>query len=334
MASEVLLENLTKTYNGDAGVVVDNVNLRLPSGMLTVFVGPSGCGKTTTLRMINRLTVPTSGRVLIDGEDVRNRNPNELRRGIGYVVQQHGLFPHLTVAGNISIVPKLMGWNRSRTRDRVDELLTLVNLDPSLLRDRMPAELSGGQQQRVGVARALAVDPPLLLLDEPFGALDPGTRNHMQEEFLRIQETVAKTVVLVTHDMDEAIRLADQIVVFGARGRIQQVGTPSDIVSTPASGTVSDLVGADAAIRLLRLRRVGDIMTTQDENPSSYKLAGDGPARVHESASAHEALNIMLTTHQQTVIVVDADSRPIGHVSLADIVGSTIHADTRCKKLT
>jgi osmoprotectant transport system ATP-binding protein len=253
------LVNLTKQYPGNRHPSVDGVTLRIDAGETVVFVGPSGCGKSTTLKMINRLIEPSSGSVRINGEDVTGLDPVKLRREIGYAIQSSGLFPHMTVAQNIALVPRLAGWSGRRVRARVTEMLELVGLDPGEFRDRYPRRLSGGQQQRVGVARALAADPPVLLMDEPFGAVDPITRGHLQDELLRLQRELRKTIVFVTHDVDEAIKLGDRIAVLGERSRIAQFDTPEAILAHPADEFVSGFVGTGAALRRLDLTRLRDL---------------------------------------------------------------------------
>jgi osmoprotectant transport system ATP-binding protein len=255
----IRLDRVAKRYP-DGTMAVDELSLDVPAGEIAVLVGPSGCGKTTTMRMINRLVEPTSGRIYVGGEDVTVADAVRLRRTIGYVIQQVGLFPHQTVASNVATVPRLLRWERRRTRTRVDELLDLVGLDPAVHRDRYPHQLSGGQRQRVGVARALAADPPVLLMDEPFGAVDPVARDRLQAEFLRLQEQVRKTVVFVTHDIDEAIRLGDRIAVMREGGRLEQYADPATLLSAPATDFVADFVGAD---RTLRRLSVLDIDITQ-----------------------------------------------------------------------
>jgi osmoprotectant transport system ATP-binding protein len=242
--TEIVLESVTKHYPGQRDPAIDNISMRIPSGEIVVFVGPSGCGKTTTMRMINRLIEPTSGVITLDGRDTAGLDPDQLRRGIGYSIQQAGLFPHMTVAKNIAVVPGLLGWDRKRVAARTDEMLALVGLDPDLYRDRYPRQLSGGQQQRVGVARALAADPPILLMDEPFGAVDPITRAGLQDELLRLQTELRKTVVFVTHDFAEAVKLGDRIAVLGSRSRVLQYDTPAAILADPADDTVSGFVQA------------------------------------------------------------------------------------------
>ncbi|MET9874547.1 betaine/proline/choline family ABC transporter ATP-binding protein [Actinacidiphila glaucinigra] len=253
------LEQLTKRYPGSAEPAVDGVSMEIGAGETVIFVGPSGCGKSTTLKMINRLIEPTSGRIRIGGEDVTHMDPVRLRRKIGYAIQSSGLFPHMTVAENIALVPRMVGWSKARVRDRVEEMLDLVGLDPREFRGRYPRQLSGGQQQRVGVARALAADPPVLLMDEPFGAVDPITRDHLQDELIRLQHELHKTIVFVTHDFDEAIKLGDRIAVLRERSHIAQFDTPEAILTNPADDFVSGFVGAGAALKRLNLTRVRDV---------------------------------------------------------------------------
>ncbi|MEU8886903.1 betaine/proline/choline family ABC transporter ATP-binding protein [Streptomyces sp. NPDC048442] len=255
----IRLENLTKQYAGNPYPSVDNVSMEIRAGETVVFVGPSGGGKTTLLKMINRLIEPTSGRIRIDGEDVTDMDPVKLRRQVGYAIQSSGLFPHMTVAQNIALVPKMVGWSRARVNARVEEMLDLVGLDAGQFRGRYPRQLSGGQQQRVGVARALAADPPVLLMDEPFGAVDPITRDHLQDELIRLQRELHKTIVFVTHDFDEAIKLGDRIAVLRDRSHIAQFDTPEAILTNPADDFVSGFVGAGAALKRLNLTRVRDV---------------------------------------------------------------------------
>ena len=257
--AEIVLENVTKSYPGQKLAAVDNVSMTIPAGEVVVLVGPSGCGKTTTMRMINRLIEPTSGRITIGGKDALSIDPNELRRTIGYSIQQAGLFPHMTIAQNVGMVPGLIGWNKKRIDDRTDEMLDLVGLDPAVYRQRYPRQLSGGQQQRVGVARALAADPPVLLMDEPFGAVDPITRGLLQDELMRLQAELGKTIVFVTHDFDEAVKLGDLIAVLGNQSTILQYDTPEAVLANPADDTVAGFVGAGAALKQLTLMRVRDI---------------------------------------------------------------------------
>ena len=257
--ARIELENLTKIYPGHRVPAVDSVSMEIKAGELVVFVGPSGCGKSTTLKMINRLIEPTSGRIRIGDEDVTDIDPVRLRRKIGYAIQSSGLFPHMTVAQNIALVPKMAGWSPAKVKDRVAEMLDLVGLDPGEFHGRYPRQLSGGQQQRVGVARALAADPPVLLMDEPFGAVDPITRDHLQDELIRLQHELHKTICFVTHDFDEAIKLGDRIAVLRERSHIAQFDTPEAILTNPADDFVSGFVGAGAALKRLNLTRVRDV---------------------------------------------------------------------------
>ncbi|MFF0904617.1 UNVERIFIED_CONTAM: ABC transporter ATP-binding protein [Kocuria sp. CPCC 205316] len=257
--ARILLENVSKRYPGQARAAVDGLTLEIPAGSIVMLVGPSGCGKTTTLKMINRLIEPSEGRIVIDGQDVTSMNGDELRRGIGYVIQAGGLFPHMSVATNIGMVPKMLGWDKQRIAARVDELLELVSLDPAVYRDRYPRELSGGQQQRVGVARALAADPPVLLMDEPFGAVDPITRQRLQDELINIQHELQKTIVCVTHDFDEAVKLGDWIAVFDEGARIVQYDAPERVLAEPADEFVEDFIGSGAGLKQLTLTRVREV---------------------------------------------------------------------------
>jgi osmoprotectant transport system ATP-binding protein len=252
----IRLEGVSKTYP-DGTVAVQALDLDIPRGELVCLVGPSGCGKTTTMRMINRLIEPSTGTIRLDGDDVTRVDPVKLRRRIGYVIQQVGLFPHQKVWQNVATVCRLEGWDKKRSRDRANELLELVGLDPSVYGERYPAQLSGGQRQRVGVARALAVDPPVLLMDEPFSAIDPIARDRLQAEFLRVQAEVRKTIVFVTHDIDEAVRLGDRIAVFRQGGVLEQYDPPAMLLGTPASEFVADFVGADRGLRRLAVTPVG-----------------------------------------------------------------------------
>jgi osmoprotectant transport system ATP-binding protein len=302
------LEDVTKRY-GPGTVAVDGLSLEVAEGETCVLVGPSGCGKTTTLKMINRLVEPTSGRVLVGGQDVARVDPVALRRGIGYVIQQVGLFPHLDVAGNVAIVPRLLGWDRARIRPRVDELLHLVGLDPATFAHRRPEQLSGGQRQRVGVARALAADPPVLLMDEPFGAVDPVTRGRLQDEFVRLQDELRKTVVLVTHDIDEALRLGDRLAVLAEGGRLAQHGTPAEVLARPASEFVAGFVGSGAT-----LKRLGLLPVTTAVRPG----APAGGGRVDAGATLADATDALLRGQGSSIDVVDGD-RMLGVVTLASI---------------
>lgn len=295
------LQHLEKRYGPQ--LAVDDLNLVFPEGQVTALLGPSGCGKTTTLRMINRLIEPTGGRVLIGGQDTRNLRPEELRRRIGYVIQQIGLFPHLNVAQNVATVPDLLGQDRNATARRVDELLELVGLDPELYRAKKPSELSGGQAQRVGVARALAADPPLLLMDEPFGALDPLAREHLQNAFRAIQRQLHKTVVMVTHDIDEALRLGDRIALMNA-GRLEQFGTPDDLITRPATPFVREFLGEDATLRQLAGRTAAEFMTPYTAC-SWPTLPADTDART--------ALSVLLREGTDALTLL-RDGQPVGEL--------------------
>ncbi|WP_405805147.1 betaine/proline/choline family ABC transporter ATP-binding protein [Streptomyces sp. NBC_00210] len=257
--ASIRLDNLTKRYRDSQAPAVEDVTLDVAAGETVILVGPSGCGKSTTLKMINRLIEPTSGRITIGGEDVTGIDPVALRRTIGYAIQATGLFPHMTVAQNIALVPKMAGWPRAKVRDRVEEMLELVGLDPGEFRGRYPRQLSGGQQQRVGVARALAADPPVLLMDEPFGAVDPITRERLQDQLIRLQRELRKTIVFVTHDFDEAIKVGDRIAVLRDRSHIAQFDTPEAILASPADDFVAGFVGAGAGVKRLHLKRVREV---------------------------------------------------------------------------
>ncbi|MGH3108821.1 MAG: ABC transporter ATP-binding protein [Rubrobacter sp.] len=274
-----------KTYPGSDNPVVTDLSFEVPEGEICVLVGPSGCGKTTTMRMVNRLIEITEGEILINGEPNTAMSGTQLRRKIGYAIQQIGLFPHRTIADNIGTVPHLLGWDKGRIRDRVDELLELVGLSPEEYRDRYPAELSGGQQQRVGVARALAADPPIMLMDEPFGAVDPITRERLQDEFLRIQEDIKKTIVFVTHDIDEAIKMGDRIAILKHGGVLAQYDAPETILANPNSEFVASFVGTDRILKRLSLVRVGD-MRLEPANGEAEDLP-----RIDGNLSVRDALS-------------------------------------------
>ncbi|TMH64361.1 MAG: ATP-binding cassette domain-containing protein, partial [Betaproteobacteria bacterium] len=270
------LDALTKSFPGAPRPAVDRLTLSIPAGEVCVLIGPSGCGKTTTMRMINRMIEPDAGTIMVEGRNVLHVDPVELRRSIGYVIQQVGLFPHWSIADNIATVPRLLGWEPKRTGARVDELLALVGMEPSQYRHRFPRELSGGQKQRVGVARALAADPPVMLMDEPFGALDPITRAHLQAEFLRILRGLKKTIVFVTHDIDEAIKMGDRIAIM-KDGRLVQYATPEAILARPMDAFVDEFVGSDRALKRLALIPAAEVMTDG---------AGTGDARVRIAVDA------------------------------------------------
>jgi osmoprotectant transport system ATP-binding protein len=304
----ITIENLTKRYG--ATTVVDGVSMEIAGNSLTVIVGTSGSGKSTLLRMVNRLVEPSSGRVLIDGHDTRDEPAHLLRRRIGYAIQGHGLFPHRTVAENIATVPRLLGWDAGRIRARVEELLRAFQLDPAVYAGQLPHQLSGGQQQRVGVARALAVEPALLLMDEPFGALDPIIRAKAQEDLLEVRRRFGTTIVLVTHDMDEAFRLGDRVAVM-SEGRVLQYDRPAVLLTRPADPFVSRMTGiAGRALRLLTLISAGE---------AAIPGAGDGP-EVVASATLHDVLSELVWRGVDSVRVVDADGTPRGRLTVAAIL--------------
>ena len=292
----ITFEKVTRSY-GDR-VVVDALDLQIQAGEIVILVGPSGCGKTTTLRMINRLVEPSAGRILIDDVDTASLPAEELRRGIGYVIQQVGLFPHLTVAENIAIVPRLLGWSGQRVTDRVDELLDLVGMPAADYARRHPSELSGGQRQRVGVARALGADPPILLMDEPFGAIDPVVRLRLQLELLRLQSVVRKTIVFVTHDIDEAVRLGDRVALFADGGRLAQYDTPAELLLHPKTGFVEEFLGDNLLLRRLALLPLSALTL---ESSDGQRPATETPL----TGSLRDALDATLRSPDGRVAVVD-----------------------------
>jgi osmoprotectant transport system ATP-binding protein len=308
-AERVVFEHVTKRYpgtgQGTPGAVED-LSLEVPAGKVCVLVGPSGCGKTTSLKMVNRLIEPTSGRILIGDTDVMQRDVIELRRGIGYVIQQVGLFPHQTVAENVATVPRLLGWDETRRRARSRELLDLVGLDPDRYADRYPAALSGGERQRVGVARALAAEPPVLLMDEPFGAVDPIVRERLQNELLRLQEQLAKTILFVTHDIDEAIKMGDLVAVLQVGGHLAQFATPAEILANPASDFVARFVGADRGLKRLALSRVGDLALQAVVTARVGSDAADARRRCGADPFPY-------------LLVIDERDRPVGWLDHASI---------------
>ena len=304
---KIELDEVTKRYPGQKSPAVDSFSMTIPAGEIVVFVGPSGCGKTTTMKMINRLIEPSSGQITIGGESALSIDPDQLRRRIGYAIQQAGLFPHLTVAENVGVVPGLLGWDKKKVRNRVEEMLDLVGLDPEFA-GRFPRQLSGGQQQRVGVARALAADPPVLLMDEPFGAVDPITRGNLQDELMRLQSELRKTIVFVTHDFDEAVKLGDRIAVLGNQSRILQYDTPEAILANPADDTVAGFVGAGASLKQLTLMRVRDVDISSDDMITVN--ADESPASLREK----------LTAQRKTyALVLDQRSRPQRWIHVRDL---------------
>ncbi len=292
----IRLEDLTKVFPGQDEPAVDDLSMEIYEGEIVVLVGPSGCGKTTTMKMINRIIEPTSGKIFLEGEDVTKANPDNLRRRIGYVIQQIGLFPHMTIADNIATVPRMLGWDNKRISDRIDELLETVGMDLSY-RDRYPKELSGGQRQRIGVARAMAADPPVLLMDEPFGAIDPITRDRLQDEFLRLQQEIRKTIVFVTHDIDEAIKMGDRIAILRTQSKIAQYDTPEKILTDPADDFVADFIGAGASIKRLRLSTVEEI------EPADWPVA-------RLSDSREEVRNKIQNSGKDYALLLDDRERP------------------------
>jgi osmoprotectant transport system ATP-binding protein len=311
-ASSVRYEEATKRYPGASSPAVDKLTLEVPAGEICVLVGPSGCGKTTAMRMVNRTVEISEGDVLVGDSSVRDREPAQLRREIGYVIQQIGLFPHRTISENIGAVPQLLGWKKERIRERSAELLELIGLDPEL-GDRYPAQLSGGQQQRVGVARALAADPLVMLMDEPFGAIDPINRERLQNEFLRLQAEIRKTVLFVTHDIDEAIKMGDRIAVMREGGRVEQYATPAELLMAPANEFVEDFVGADRALKRLALMRVADIDLW--EAPLAFVGQATGEVRAKLAAPDVEVPHALL---------VDGERRPLGWLSERDLASDTV----------
>jgi osmoprotectant transport system ATP-binding protein len=312
-AATITLDGVGKSYD-DGTVAVGSLSLEIPAGDLVVLIGPSGCGKSTVLRMLNRLIEPTSGRILLNGEDILSSDPVDLRRRIGYVIQQVGLFPHQTIAANVATVPRLLGWSKSDVRNRVDELMELVGLDPKRFRDRYPHELSGGQRQRVGVARALAADPVVLLMDEPFSAVDPIVRLRLQDEFLRLQRTVRKTIVFVTHDIDEAVRLADRVAVLSEGGVLEQYGSPAEILRAPRNDFVTEFVGADRGIKELSVTEI-DVQKLRSTSTVDIEA---GP-QVTNDAMLRDALAALLVGGVGWVAVTDRDGTPLGILTATDI---------------
>lgn len=310
--SAISFEHVSRHFPGAPRPAVDDCSLAVENGSFVVFLGPSGCGKTTLLKMVNRLYEPTAGRIFFDGTDIREFKVTTLRQQIGYVIQQIGLFPHMTVAQNVAVVPTLLGWSRERIAPRVDELLSLIQLPPEEYRDRYPSQLSGGQQQRVGLARALAGDPKVMLMDEPFGAIDAITRNSLQDEMLRLQRKLKKTILFVTHDVEEALRLADKIVVM-RQGKIEQYDTPFNILTHPANAFVHDLVGADDMVRQLSLLRVESAMA---DIPPDYRRNGE--PTIDCSEDLRVALSLLLRTGAPALTVLD-DTHAVGILTLEHI---------------
>jgi osmoprotectant transport system ATP-binding protein len=330
-AATLEFRNVSKTYPGSDEPAIQDLSFEVPAGQICVLVGPSGCGKTTAMRLVNRMIEMTGGDILLDGQSVRSRRPADLRREIGYAIQQIGLFPHQTIGDNIATVPRLLGWPRERIRARVDELIELIGLDPAEMRGRFPAQLSGGQRQRVGVARALAADPPLMLMDEPFGAIDPINRERLQNELLNLQERIRKTIVFVTHDIDEAIKIGDRIAILKKGGVLAQYATPDELLAHPADEFVEDFVGTDRALKRLALHRVGEIDLHPADNGLPYALVRDEAGhptawerdgerhpvlRVRRDELLRDALSELLTSEVQYGAVVDDEGRVDGVLSV------------------
>ena len=307
-AVEIVFDHATKRYPGRAAPAVDDLSLSIPAGEICCLVGPSGGGKTTAMKLVNRLVELTSGDVRIDGRSVTTLDETELRRGIGYVIQQVGLFPHMTIAQNVATVPRLLGWSKAETAARVDELLDLVDLPARDYRDRYASRISGGERQRVGLARALAADPPVMLMDEPFGALDPITRTRLQNELLRIQGELGKTIIFVTHDIDEAILVGDRIAILREGGKLAQYATPDELLAHPADDFVARFVGQDRGLKRLSLKRLADV-----------ELAPvNGVVRpvAEDSTTLRDALSLMLSEGSQELLVVGPDQEPRGVLTI------------------
>jgi osmoprotectant transport system ATP-binding protein len=317
-AAELELRGVSKRYAGQREPAIRELSFTVPAGDVCVLVGPSGSGKTTTMRLINRMIPISGGDILLGGRSVLDREPRELRREIGYVIQQIGLFPHLTVGENIATVPRLLGWPKDQTRARVHELLGLIDLDHEEMESRYPAQLSGGQRQRVGVARALAADPPLMLMDEPFGAIDPINRVRLQDEFLRLQERVKKTVVFVTHDIDEAIKMGDRIAILRDGGVLAQYDTPREILTHPADDFVAQFVGADRGLKRLSLTTLAELELIEPD-ASAHETAPDGAPALPREASVRDAVSLMLTANGEPVRVLDGDGHVEGLITLAAV---------------
>jgi osmoprotectant transport system ATP-binding protein len=316
-AASLELRHVRKQYPGASRPAIEDLSLEVLAGEICVLVGPSGCGKTTAMRLVNRMIEPTSGEILLDGASVLERKPAELRREIGYVIQQIGLFPHQTIADNVATVPRLLGWDKPRVASRVRELLELVQLPPELA-ERYPAQLSGGQRQRVGVARALAADPPLLLMDEPFGAIDPIARHRLQDELLQLQARVRKTIVFVTHDIDEAIKLGDRIAILREGGVLAQYAPPDELLAAPADEFVASFVGRDRALKRLALSRVDELaLMPADGAPHGAEVAPD--------TSLRDALSLLISDGDRPLAVLDGDGNVAGLVSL-ELIRAALHA--------
>ncbi|WP_306322775.1 MULTISPECIES: ABC transporter ATP-binding protein [unclassified Streptomyces] len=307
-AADIVFDAATKTYDSGAEPAVDALSLTVPAGEICVLLGASGCGKTTALTLVNRLTELTSGDIRIGGASIREQDVIELRRGIGYVIQQAGLFPHLTIEENVATVPQVLGWKKPRITERTRELLELVGLPHKEYAHRYPAQLSGGQRQRVGIARALAADPPIMLMDEPFGALDPVTREHVQGEFLRLQEQVRKTTLFVSHDIDEAVRMGDRVAILAKGGKLLQYDTPERILREPADDYVARFVGTDRGLKALTLRTLGDLKLDPADGAEGSLRTGD---------TLRTALSALMAGDAERLSVSDEAGKPVGSVTVA-----------------
>lgn len=327
----IQIDNLNKQFGSITAV--EDVSFKVDEGQICVLLGPSGCGKTTTLKMINRLIPLTSGKIQIGGQDTSEMDTVTLRRSIGYVIQQVGLFPNMTVEENICVVPDLLGWDKTKSRKRAAELLEVVALDPSRFLKRYPCELSGGQQQRVGVARALAADPPVMLMDEPFGAIDPINREVIQDEFMRIQRQVRKTVLFVSHDIDEAVKMADCVALFHA-GKIEQFGTPDDLLARPSSEFVADFMGGDRIMKRLRLISAGDVATKVPPREHMQVVGGQSATSNHTqlivkpSDDLRQVLSLMLGQGKDWAVCNDKEGRFVGFVHQSDILAKLVENTT------
>jgi osmoprotectant transport system ATP-binding protein len=327
-AAPLEFAGVTKRYPHADAAALDSLSFTVPAGEVCVLVGPSGCGKTTAMRLVNRMIDLTSGDILIDDKTIKGRSTTELRRDIGYVIQHVGLFPHLNILKNISVVPKLLGWDRKRINDRAHELLDLIGL-PQEMGTRYPSQLSGGQRQRVGVARALAADPPLMLMDEPFGAIDPINRDRLQNEFLRLQREIRKTVVFVTHDIDEAIKMGDRIAILREGGQLVQYDAPANILADPADEFVAQFVGADRGLKRLALTSLDEIELGDASAAVNVERAGTVPS----SATLRDALSAMMSDSMRPLLVVDAEGTPLGSVSI-DQINNALRRDGAATKPT
>ena len=305
MIPMIQFDDVVKVYPGSDQPAVNHLTISVPEGETCAIIGPSGCGKTTAMKMVNRLIEPSGGTIFVGGKNVLKQNTIELRRSIGYVIQQVGLFPHFTIKDNVALVPNMLGWSKERTARRVDELLDIVGLDPSQFRDRYPRQLSGGQRQRVGVARALAADPPVMLMDEPFGAIDPITRDRLQNEFLRLQKQLKKTIMFVTHDIDEALKMGTLICILQVGGVLQQLDTPKNILSKPANPFVADFVGSDRGLKKLTLVKVSEVMQTK-------------PMVGNYSDTGAEVIRQMQRYSMESLFIVDDLKKLVGYITLED----------------